>query len=374
MSGLARAEDSASSALDLSIGYTADLTGVVDGGLAQRGRLLDNLEIGADLDLDKAFGWTGATAHMLLLNNSGGMPNEDAGTAQGIDNIEVSRHRTRLFEAWVQQDFAGAAASVRAGLYDLNSEFYANDSAGLLIAPAFGIGSELAATGANGPSIFPSTALAVRLKWSPREDLYVQAAALNASAGVLGDPDGIDTSFHDGALLIAEAGWSNTGKIAVGAWRYSRQQDDIRETDLAGAPVHRDAQGFYLLAEHPIAGSPDGPRRATAFARLGVSDGDTTDFSGGWQAGILVEQVFAGRPESALSFGMNQAFFSDKARANVRDGGGSLKRAETAFELTYADTFGPVTVQPDLQYVIDPAGDTAIGHAVIAALRISFAF
>ena len=104
---------------------------------------------------------------MLLLNNSSGMPNGDAGTAQGVDNIEVSRHRTRLFEAWVQQDFAGAAASVRAGLYDLNGEFYANDSAGLLIAPAFGISSELAATGANGPSVFPSTALAMRLKWSP---------------------------------------------------------------------------------------------------------------------------------------------------------------------------------------------------------------
>ena len=188
ISSLALAEESATPALELSIGYTADLTGVVDGGVARRGRLLDNLETGADLD--KAFGWTGATAHMLLLNNCGGLPNDDAGTAQGIENIEVSRQRARLFEAWVQQDFAGAAASVRAGLYDLNSEFYANDSAGLLIAPAFGIGSELAATGANGPSVFPPTALAVRLKWSPREDLYVQAAALNAKAGVLGDPAG----------------------------------------------------------------------------------------------------------------------------------------------------------------------------------------
>ncbi len=110
------------------------------------------------------------------------MPSDDAGTAQGVDNIEVSRQRARLFEAWVQQSFAGDKASVLAGLHNLNSEFYANDSAGLLIAPAFGIGSELAATGPNGPSIFPSTALAARVKWAPREDLYLQAAALNASA------------------------------------------------------------------------------------------------------------------------------------------------------------------------------------------------
>ena len=373
-SSMALAEDDKSSALVLSVDYTADVTGVVSGGLARRGRLLDNLEIGADLDLEKAVGWKGGSAHVLVLNNSGGMPNEDAGTAQGVDNIEVSRQRARLFEAWVQQSFAGDKASVLAGLYDLNSEFYANDSAGLLIAPAFGIGSELAATGPNGPSIFPSTALAVRLKWAPREDVYVQAAALNASAGVLGDPGGVDTSFDHGALLIGEAGWSGAGKLAVGAWRYTDRQDDIRDLDPAGGPARRNAQGAYLLAEHPLDARTEGPRRAVAFARLGVSDGDTTDFSGGWQAGILIQQVFASRPDSALSFGANQAWFSGKARANAIDAGAPLRRSESALELTYADTFGPITLQPDLQYVINPAGDENIGHAFVAALRVSVGF
>jgi porin len=373
-SSLALADDARSSALDLSLGYTADVTGVVDGGISRRGRFLDNLELGLDLDLEKAFGWRGGVAHVLLLNNSGGMPNDDAGTAQGVDNIEVSRQRARLFEAWAQQSFAGDSASVLVGLYDLNSEFYANDSAGLLIGPAFGIGSELAATGPNGPSIFPSTALAVRLKWAPREDLYLQAAVLNAEAGVLGDPDGIDTSFHDGALLVAEAGWTGSGKLAVGAWRYSQKQDDIRDLAPSGGPAHRNAQGAYLLAEHPLDARVEGPRRATAFARLGLSDGDTTDFSGGWQAGILVRQVFESRPDSALSFGANQAWFGSKARANAVDAGAPLRRSESALELTYADTFGPVTLQPDLQYVFNPAGDGAIGHAVIAALRVSVGF
>jgi hypothetical protein len=144
------------SPLKLSGSYKADLAGTVSGGLAKRGRVLDDLQVFGDLDLDKAVGWKGATAHFELLNNSGAMPNDDAGTLQGVDNIEVTRQRARLFEAWVEQGF-GDKGSVRAGLYDLNSEFYANDSAGLLLAPAFGIGSELAATGPNGPSIFPST-------------------------------------------------------------------------------------------------------------------------------------------------------------------------------------------------------------------------
>jgi porin len=374
-SGTALAEESKDKALDLSVSYSADVTGVVSGGIAKRGRLLDNLEIGADLDLDKAVGWKGATAHALVLNNSGGMPNDDAGTAQGIDNIEVSRQRLRLFEAWVQQSFAGDKASALVGLYDLNSEFYANDSAGLLIAPAFGIGSELAATGPNGPSIFPSTSLAVRLKWTPREDVYVQAAALNANAGVLGDPGGVDTSFNSGALVIAEAGWTGKGKIAVGAWRYTDKQDDIRDVTPLGDPRQRNAQGAYLLLERRLTDAgEDAPRQATAFARLGVSDADTTDFKGGWQAGLLVEHVFDSRPHSAVSVGVNQGYFSSKARANVADAGGALKTAESAIELTYADSFGPLTLQPDLQYIKDPAGDSGVGHALVAALRVSVGF
>jgi porin len=368
-SSAALAEETKGKALDLSVSYSADVTGVVSGGIAKRGRLLDNLEIGADLDLDKAMGWKGATAHALVLNNSGGMPNEDAGTAQGIDNIEVSRQRLRLFEAWVQQSFAGDKASALVGLYDLNSEFYANDSAGLLIAPAFGIGSELAATGPNGPSIFPSTSLAVRLKWTPREDVYVQAAALNANAGVLGDPGGVDTSFDSGALVIAEAGWTGAGKIALGAWRYTDKQDDIRD------PAQRTAQGVYLLLERRLsAAGEDAPRQTTAFARLGLSDGDTTDFKGGWQAGLLIQHVFDSRPQSAFSIGVNQGYFSGKARANALDAGGALKRAESAIELTYADSFGPLTLQPDLQYIKDPAGDAGVGHALVAALRVSLDF
>ena len=366
----ARAEDAP--AFKLSGNYTADLAGTVSGGLAKRGRVLDDLQVFGDLDLSKAIGWKGATAHVELLNNSGAMPNDDAGTLQGVDNIEVTRQRARLFEAWVEQGF-GDKGSVRAGLYDLNSEFYSNDSAGMLLAPAFGIGSELAATGANGPSIFPSTALAVRVRWTPNEHVYAQAAALNANAGVLGDPGGIKTSFDNGLLLIAEAGWTGRGKIAVGTWRYTDKQDDIRFLAPSGDPAPATAQGAYVLLERRLTGEAD-VRKTTAFARLGVSDGDTTSFKGGWQAGLLVEHLFESRPDSAVSIGVNQAFLSGKYRDNAIDAGLRLQRSESAVEVTYADKIGPVTIQPDIQYVKDPGADSGVGHALVAILRLGVEF
>jgi porin len=364
----------AESPLKLSGSYKADLAATVSGGLAKRGRVLDDLQVFGDLDLDKAVGWKGATAHFQLLNNSGAMPNDDAGTLQGVDNIEVTRQRARVFEAWVEQGF-GEKGSVRAGLYDLNSEFYANDSAGLLLAPAFGIGSELAATGPNGPSIFPSTALAVRLRWTPHQHLYAQAAALNANAGVLGDPGGIKTSFDNGVLLIAEAGWTGRGKVAFGTWRYTDKQDDIRFIAPTGEPALATAKGAYVLLERRLTGGEDdAPRKTTAFARLGVSDGDTTAFKGGWQAGVLVERVFASRADSAFSIGVNQALLSRKYRDNAFDAGQRLERSEGAIEVTYSDKVGPVTIQPDLQYVKNPGADGGVGHALVAIVRVGVEF
>ncbi|WP_249778357.1 carbohydrate porin [Phenylobacterium glaciei] len=358
------------SAWTLAATYTADVAGPVSGGASQAGKVLDNLLIEADLDLDKALGWTGATAHVSLLNNSGGAPNDIAGTLQGIDNIEVTRPRAKVYEAWVQQDVG--KASVRAGLYDLNSEFYTTDAAGLLISPAFGIGSELAATGPNGPSIFPSTALALRVRLVPSDATYVQAAVLNAHAGVIGDPDGVDTAFDDGGLLIAEAGWTGRGKVAVGAWGYTKKQEDILDLDAAGDPVQRTATGVYLLVEQPLNGAQGDVRAVAGFLRLGVSDGDTTPFKGGGQAGLLMTQVFAGRPDSALSLGVAYGGLSDKFQQTLTAGGVSAESSESTIELTYADKVAPrLTLQPSVQYVIHPGGDRDADPALVLALRVS---
>jgi len=362
--------------IDWGLTYKADIVGVLDGGSSQSGRFLDNLELTADVSLERAFGWRGAHVYAHLLSNSGGAPNDIAGTLQGVDNIEVERHRGKIYQFWIEQEFAGGRGSLLAGLYDLNSEFYVTDASGVFIAPAFGIGSELAATGPNGPSIFPSTAFTVRGRWGLTENQSIQGAIVNAEAGVIGDPGGVDDEFDNGALLIAE--WSRTGDISfrVGVWRYSDDQDDIRDTDGLGDPMQRTAEGAYASAEGVVwdAGADD-VREAAAFIRVGVADGDTTDFSGGWQAGVTLTRVFEGRPDSVFGVGFNQAFVSSKFRDNERDLGNDPSHAESAIELTYADSFGPhLTLQPDLQIIHEPGADRARDTVVVGTMRVTIEF
>jgi porin len=353
--------------------YKADVSGAVSGGRSRAGRFLDNIEATAEVSLEKLYGWTGAKVFGHVLSNSGGAPNEIAETLQGVDNIEVSRPRAKIYELWFEQEFAGGKGSVLTGLYDLNSEFYQTEAAGLLIAPAFGIGSELAATGPNGPSIFPSTALALRGRWDVAEGQRFQGAILNASAGVIGDPDGVDLSFEDGALLIAE--WAHSGDIQarVGAWGYTDEQDDIRDITALGAPVSRRAHGLYASVEGTV--WKNDTRSVAGFVRAGAADGDTTPYAGGWQAGLLASPALPGRPDSAFSVGVNQGLINGKEKANRRDASLIPADAESALEITYADKIGDkLTLQPDLQFVHNPGADGDRDSVVVATMRVQVEF
>lgn len=359
--------------IDLALDYVVDGVAVSRPGTPTAWRALDNLDLTATLDLDALAGIGGTTLHAHVLNNLGGMPNDPAATLQGIDNIEVASQRLRLFELWAEHRI-DSRTSVRAGLYDLNSEFYASDAAGLLIGPAFGVGSEIAATGPNGPSIFPSTALAVRIEHRPQPDRFVRVALVNANAGTLGDPQGVDLGFGAGLLAIGEVGLARDGKIAFGAWTYSTRQPRIHRGRADGTPTLARAYGLYATAEWPLL-TLGAERSIAGFVRVGASDGHTTPFRGGWQAGLLWQGVLAKRPESALSIGANQGRLSRGYRRTMRELGERPAPAETAFEVTASDRLMPhVTLQPDLQLVLDPGGARDRARVLVGSVRVTFDF
>lgn len=358
-------------AVVLSARLTSDVDGVVQGAAGTGVRVLTNLDVVADADLGALLSWRGARVKIHVLDNRGGDPNVLAGTLQGVDNIEVGRNRTKLYQAWIEQDLFSGRAALLLGLTDLNADFYQNDSAGVLLAPAFGIGSELAATGPNGPSIFPSTALTTRLRVALGAGGYVKGAVVNAKSGVLGDPGGVDWRMRDGALLIGETGWTGHGKVAVGYWVYTKRQQDIRLIGANGLPAKAKSHGAYLLIDQPVTASAAPGPSVSLFMRIGLSDGATTPFRGGWQVGTLVNKVFASRPDSQLSIGINRGDLSRRYRANAADEELALSHGETGIEATYSDQVTPyLRLQPDFQYVVNPSGNPSARDAIVIGLRI----
>ena len=329
--------------LNLSLLYKLDAMGVVSGGVSRAGRVLDDLDVAADFDFEQRFGLKGLSGRLEVMMTSGGQPNAFATSLQGLDNIEVARPGTRLYQAFLEQSFGNGALSLRLGFSDLNSEFYVTDSSGLLMAPPFGIGTEMAATGSAGPSIFPSTALAVRMKYRFSDKGYLMAGLYNAEAGDLGDPQSTDWRFRSGALAVAEAGVTSHGKLAVGLWRYTHKVDRL----IPGA-TKASSQGAYVLVEREIAAPENGVRAATGFLRAGVSDGDTGAASGGLQTGMRMSHVFTARPDSVVSVGYSFTQMSDDYQVLTA----ATDTDEHLFEITYSDRITPnLSIQPDFQFV-----------------------
>ena len=358
--------------LELSGGYVADIAATMAGGADRKARFLDNLELGLDADLDKLWGVPATTVHIAALYNGGLRPNDSAQTLEGLDNIEVGRSAVRLFEAWGETALPGG--SLRLGLYDLNSEFYASEAAGLLIAPPFGIGSELAATGSNGPSIFPSSALAARLRFElPAGKAYAQAAIVNARAQTFGDPGGVDLGFREGLIAIGEIGAGSRVRVNLGGWTYTRPAEALAAFDAAGNPLRERPAGLYAGIEARLAKGEG--REIKAFVRGGIARGRTEPFVSSAQAGLFVAPALVGRDGSAFSVGLHQAVTSTDFRVAQEAAGSEPWQRERGIEITYADMVAPfLTLQPDLQLIErrSPAGLAPL--AVHATLRMQFSF
>jgi porin len=362
------------------------LFGVVSGGLKRGTTALDNLDIITTFDNEKLLGIKGNSVLIHFLNNNGGEPNgRYAGTLQGINNIEVTTQTAKVLEAFVQQNFWDDRVSFLAGLYDLNREFYVNDSAGLFIGSTFGIGNEFAASGQNGPSVFPTTSLAFRTQVKPTPQTYLLAAILDGVPGDPGDPHGTQVSLGhgDGALLVAEVGFAPEakdrafgGKYAVGAWRYTQKLDDVRDVDGGGDPIPRRSQGIYFLVEAPLYREKEkGDEGLVAFFRIGFSDGDTTAFDYSWSAGAVYTGLIPGRDSGKLGFGISQAGLTDKFRDASATAGKPLDSQEFGIELTYRDDVFPgVALQPNVQYFINPGADPALSNVLVVGLRLELSF
>lgn len=366
--------------IDIGIVYKFDVMSNVSGGIKRGAQALDNLDVIFSLDGEKLIGFRGASALIHFLNNNSSQPGAElVGAAQGVDNIEVPATTGKLYQAWIQQKCMDDKLSVLAGLYDLNSEFYVTDSSGIFIQPTFGIGTDMSQSGQNGPSIFPFTSVAVRVKAQPNGNFFVQAVVLDGAPGDPDNPKGNRVALHhgDGSLLVGEAGYipggeAHKGKIGLGAWSYTAKFDDLVDFDAAGNPAKRPGNGLYVLGERRIYQVPGHDDRGlTAFARVGVANGDVHQFDYAWSAGAVYTGLFPGRDQGRLGLGVNGAHTSRKYRKSVVP----ADESETAFELTYSDNLTPwLAVQPDIQYIINPGVDPELKNAVVVGTRVTAKF
>ncbi len=349
----------------LQITYTAEVIGNASGGLRRGTRYLDNLDIVFEADMERLAGWNGAQVHVYGLYNNGKSISDLVGDAQAVSNIETGVSALRLYEAWIDQKI-GNHVSLRAGLYDLNSEFDALDAAGLFVSSPNGIGTDFAQSGRNGPSIFPSTALGARFKVSPADRWVMRVAVLD---GVPGNPDrprrtAVRLGDGDGALLVGEVEAPlGGGKLLAGHWRYTGEFDRTDGRGSGGGNA-----GTYVRGEMPLIERSG--RKIDAFVRLGTASGRYNMFDRFAGGGLKFGGWVPGREADEFGIAFAAAFTSDSWRAAT-----GARRSEIAIEATYRT---PVTrwlsLQPNIHYVRSPSAAPAVADALIFGLRAEASF
>ncbi len=372
-------ETAPESAYVLGAVYTGEIWKNTTGGIKRDAAYLDNLDLTAEIEAERAWGWDGATFFAYLVGNFAADPltAEVVGDAQGVSNIDATS-ALRVLELWYEQNFWNDRLSIKTGLYDLNTEFDAIETGGLFINSSHGIGVDFSQAGENGPSIFPVTSLAVRGRLALTDTLSLQVAVLD---GVPGDPNHprrttIRLGGGDGVLITAEVDYVDGAgtKLAIGAWHFTARFDDVLATGAAGDPLRRSGnQGIYMLGERMIHREPGRPKQGlVVYARLGFADSDVNQFSNYIGAGAVYTGLLPGRDEDRIGLALAVARNGEPFKDALRAAGARVFDQEIIIELTYRAEVTPwLTLQPDIQYVMDPGaganGD--LDDALVVGLR-----
>lgn len=360
-----------------TIVYKGEADKVLSGGLDKDTQYLQNLDVKLLIDAEKAFGAKGLSFFFYGLADKGAgqdyAPTRAVGDYQGTTNIETSVDAAKLYEAWAQQILFEERFSVLFGLHDLNSEFYVTDASSLFLNASFGIGRELSQTGLNGPSIFPNTSLALRLRAEPTKSFYLQTAAFGALPGDPDHPSATSLAIHpeDGFLLITEAGYlphaenaNIAGKIAIGTWAYTRTFDNL---DTTASPAT--SYGSYLLLNQNFS------RSFAAFFRTGIASGAVNKATMGLETGVVLKGLLPFRPKDSLGLGLAHTSFGQSYRDLQVAAGTPIPQSENTYELNYRIEVMPgLAVQPDLQYVEHPAQSVENESAWVGAVRLELGF
>lgn len=351
------------SGIALTFLYRTDQLSNVSGGLEQHGGAIHNLDLQMSVDGGTLFGLDGVTLFAHVIANNGGSISRWVGDVQMVSNLEAVRV-TKLYQLWISTAFGDDRYSVLAGLYDLNTEFYVTEAAGLFLNSSHGVGKELAQTGSNGPGIFPNTALAVRLNGS-FDGWYGRGAVMDGRPGTVDDPyaPSFSWSADEGVLVVAEAGLVREGrsgyKYAAGWWWYPPSHE---------APFTN--TGFYLMAEQEVlSGSVEG-QGLRLFGRFGMADAHVNLHRAHVGCGAVYTGLIPGRDDDRLGVAVAAAHQGSHLPAG---NGGSTPAGgtETALEISYRFQLLPsIALQPDLQYVIAPGCRGDLPDATVLSVRL----
>jgi porin len=368
------------SSMEIEASYTSDFFSNRHGGLEIGSRHLSNLDVAATLDMEELLEVRGLTLFVSgQSNDGGGLSDRYVGDSFAVSNIDAPK-ASRLFEAGAAWGFGeDGQHGLRVGLLDLNAEFDASDPRGLFINSVFGIGQDFSQSGENGPSIFPTTSLGATMNLEVASQWHLLGGVFD---GVPGNPDhptetAVLLEHDDGLLLVSElqrlSDDGHVEKLAFGLWGYTQRTHHlVAEGVQPTGSAHN--HGWYVSADTRL-GALDEVRPWRTSLRIGHAERSVNDCD--WSVIGSLNYDLPRPPGREQSFGIGAVWI--KASAAMRNSAAALDeegwdKYQSAIELTWRATVSDwLTVQPDVQYIVNPGSQRALRNALVVGLRFEVA-
>lgn len=383
-----------------NLGYTSELAHNFSGGTGRLTRYTDQWVFGTTLDLDKRWGWRGASFQFTMTDRNGRNLGADASIGNNMLIQEVyGRGQTwHLTQLWLEQKLFEKRVELKLGRLTVGEDFasFSCDFQNLTFC-----GAPPGNLVGNYWVNWPTSQWAARIKYHTAANAYLQLGAYQVNPKFVDDryarhngwkPN--NPSGTTGALIPLEAGWEPgwrglPSSWKAGAWYDTSNSDDLyldvnrSPRGLTGlAPLRRRGRfGAYVSLQQQVTGSADG-RGATLFLNFTQADRNTARLDRQMALGVQYKGPFARRAQDAVGIALgatrNNRRFADFAGQNdVRTGQDTIAGSSYEYEGEMYYAWNPVpsvSLRPNLQYIRHPGGTSRNSDAFVIGLKSIIAF
>lgn len=374
--------------------YQAEFTGNVSGGFQRGGAYTGLFQFSAEVDFEKLLkaphlqGFTlGASA---LFPHGRSVSEHYVHDLNGVSNIDAY-DSLRLNELWLQKEFS-TGNSLRLGLLAADTEFFTGSmkdenytySGSLFFNSCFGA---IPTVSLNFDSpIYPLAAPGIRLELAPTDQTSIRIAALSGSVGQQDSNNKHGTRFDfdskAGVMLLAEGSYETKGELpgafTLGGFYHTGEFQDLNST----TETHRGDFGGYFVVDQTLLRQASSPANAKGnaagqdstlkgFLRIGANgwnDRNAVKFYS--EVGLFSNGPISSRPNDSAGIAFSYARTTPGAT-----GLGTSSNYEAVLEASYqVYCTSWFSVQPDVQYIINPGADSILQDALITGIRANLTF
>jgi porin len=359
-----------------SIRYTTDMQGNVLGGQRRGRAYAGDFTVDVRIDMEKLAGLRGLTVGVSGDWASGTNLSDDIGNIFTVAQASEGKV-VRLSNLYLQLSLLDGRLDVKAGRFATGADSLTSPADVSLVNDA--LNPMLDVIQKNVPSVTapPNTTWGGGVIGRPAE-------ALSLSAGAFYSNPALDQTTANGTEfgISGSAGYFVIGEVA---YRLNP------EKGASGLPGRYRAGGYYDSNKYVFFNDPDRRQKGNygfflageqmVYREGGAGSDQGLSLFGAliyapqqrinplpWfaSAGASYHGLVPGRDKDTASFALYYGGFS-------RDLPGQTY--ELVLEWTYAIAFGRwLTVQPDVQYIINPGGRSSVGNAVVVGVQLAVEF